>query len=96
MKHTEALATVELGGDERDVLVRAYVERCRLYGGSMGYRLDGDAEAFVDGRWVDLDALDASRADREIIEQAICDAAELDAPDEPVGAYSRTSATGFR
>ena len=83
MIHTEAEATVELGGDERDVLVRAYVERCRLYGGSMGYRIDGDIEVFVDGKWTDLDTLDATALDQRIIDEAICDAAELD---EPVGA----------
>ena len=49
--HTEAEATVELGGDERDVLVRAYVERCRLYGGSWGCRIDGDVQAFVSARF---------------------------------------------
>ena len=83
MIHTEAEATVELGGDERDVIVRAYVERCRLYGGSWGYRIDGDVQAYVGGGWVDLDTLDPTPLDLRIIDEAICDAAELD---EPVGA----------
>ena len=77
MSPTEAMATVELGGDERDVLVRAYVERTRLYGGSMGYRIDGDVEAFIDGAWVDIEKLSPTKLDLRIIDEAICDAAEV-------------------
>ena len=76
MTHTEATATVELGGEERDVLVRAYVERTRIYGGSMGYRIDGEVEAFIDGEWRDLEDLGPTKLDLRIIDEAICDAAE--------------------
>ncbi len=85
MTHTEAMATVELGGDERDVLVRAYVESVRLYGGSRGFAIDGDIEAFVDGKWTDFDSLDTGKRDRELASEAICDAAEADLPSEPCG-----------
>lgn len=78
--HTEATATVELGGEERDVLVRAYVERTRLYGGNtLAFAIDGEIEAFVGGRWVDAATLDATPVDLRIMREAICDVAEFDA-----------------
>lgn len=86
MNYTEATTTVELGGEERDVQVRAYVERVRLYGGSMGYRIDGDAQALIDGAWLDVDTLSPTPLDLRLIEEAICDAAECE-PD--FGSWSR-------
>ena len=83
MNYTEATATVELGGDERDVQVRAYVERSRD-----GYRIDGDVEALIDGEWMVV--MSASPLDLRIIDEAICDAAESSAPD--FGTWDRRSA----
>ena len=61
--------TVEVGGDERDVPMRAWVDV-----GVVGAALDGRPEMLLDGEWVEMD--DATRYEDALCEQAISEYAD--------------------
>ena len=77
MNYTYSEATITLEGDEVTVPVRAYVEHHKGPG-HYGYRLDGDAEACLDGEWLAVDDLSLDEWDVEHVTTAILDAAEAD------------------
>ena len=71
-------ATLTVDGDEQDCPVRGHVDHGPVHGGGWGGVLDGEPEAFVDGAWWALDALELAPRDRERIEEALCDEANDD------------------
>ena len=67
--------TIEVGGDERDVPMRAWVDVHAI-----GATLDGRIEVCIDGEWEEMDPKLADRVEDTLIEQAIQD--ETDAYDD--------------
>jgi len=74
-------ATLTIGGDEQDVSVRAHVAYEIGFAGCWSGSVDGTVEAFVGGAWVDLDDLELDAGDRELAENALCDACSEDDSD---------------
>ncbi len=77
----ETVATLEIDGDERDVPVRANValEMGAGIGGNCGAVIDGDMEAMVDGKWIDVDMIPLDARVRDRLEESFADIAFADA-----------------
>lgn len=73
--------TVTIDDVEQDVSVRAHVEVS-----SRGFAsIDGEPQVWIDEAWKPIDSVNISDADREHIEESICDEAFRDDGDDGFG-----------
>ena len=83
-RYTEAMVTVSVDGDEKDVAVRAFVH-CAYgvgMGGSFGAELDGGIDVWIGhDEWCPIDSVNLGEGDEERITEALCERALDDAGD---------------
>lgn len=87
-RYTEALVTLTVDGDERDVHVRAFVlvEPGLGMGGSIGAALDGGIDVRTGNDWFPIDSVNVDAGDEGRATEALCDVALNDDSSECVDA----------
>ncbi len=73
-RYREAIVTLTIDGDERDVAVRGFVllEYGLGMGGGLGAQMDGDIEIMIGGEWCPVDSVNLDGGDEEAAEDALC------------------------